>query len=87
MCHRCGTLASGALNGECPVSEADMFSIPFDGPSFVGRRAVVHTDGGLFRGLVRAFDPDGIDLVVELDDGRTRLRHLCCDQVRVVALA
>ena len=64
-----------------------MFSIPFDGPSFIGRRAVVHTDNGLFRGMVRAFGADGIDLLVELADGRTRLRHLGREQVRVVALA
>lgn len=64
-----------------------MFSIPFDGPSFVGRRAVVHTDTGLLRGLVRAFNPDGLDLVVELADGRTRLRHLGREHVRVIALA
>ncbi len=64
-----------------------MFSIPFDGPSFVGRRAVVHTDSGLCHGMVRAFGADGIDLLVELTDGRTRLRHLGREQVRVVALA
>lgn len=64
-----------------------MFSIPFDAPSFIGRRAVVHTDTGVLRGLVRAFSPDGIDLVVELNDGRTRLRHFAQEQVRVVALA
>ena len=64
-----------------------MFSIPFDGPTFVGRRAVVHTDTGLLRGLVRAFTADGVDLVVELADGRTRLRHVGRDHVRVVALA
>ena len=64
-----------------------MFSIPFDAPSFVGRRAVVHTDAGLFRGLVRTFSAEGLDMVVELADGRTRLRHLARDQVRVVALA
>lgn len=64
-----------------------MFSIPFDAPSFVGRRAVVHTDTGLLRGMVRAFSNDGLDLIVELADGRTRLRHLGRDQVRVVALA
>ena len=27
-----------------------MFSIPFDAPSFIGRRAVVHTDTGMLRG-------------------------------------
>lgn len=69
------------------VSEVSMFSIPFDAPNFVGRRAVVHTDKGMLRGLVRDFSAEGMDMVVELADGRTRLRHLCRDQVRVVALA
>ena len=64
-----------------------MFSIPFDAPSFIGRRAVVHTDTGMLRGLVRALSPDGLDIVVELGDGRTRLRHFAHEQVRVVALA
>ncbi len=64
-----------------------MFSIPFDAPSFVGRRAIVHTDNGLLKGMVRTFSTDGLDMVVELADGRTRLRHFARDQVRVVALA
>lgn len=64
-----------------------MFSIPFDAPNLVGRRAVVHTDSGMLRGLVRAFSDDGLDMVIEMADGRTRLRHLCSDQLRVVALA
>ncbi len=64
-----------------------MFSIPFDAPNFVGRRAVVHTDTGLLRGMVRAFSSEGLDMIVELADGRTRLRHFASDQVRVLALA
>lgn len=64
-----------------------MLSIPFDAPSFIGRRAVVHTDAGLLRGIVRALGVDGLDMMVELADGQTRLRHFGADQVRVVALA
>ena len=82
-----GPWEDGPLNGEWPVSEADVFSIPFDGPTFVGRRAVVHTDTGLLRGMVRAFSAEGLDLMVELADGRTRLRHFGSEHVRVVALA
>lgn len=75
------------LNDEHSASEVTVFSIPFDAPSFIGRRAVVHTDSGVLRGLVRAFSPEGLDMVVELADGRTRLRHFGRDQVRVLALA
>lgn len=64
-----------------------MFSIPFDGPSFVGRRAVVHTDVGILRGMVRTFTSEGLDMLVEMADGRTRLRHFGSEEVRVVALA
>lgn len=64
-----------------------MFSIPFDAPSFVGRRAVVHTDKGMRRGMVRALSSEGLDMAVEMADGRTRLRHFARSQVRVVALA
>ncbi len=64
-----------------------MFSIPFDAPNFVGRRAVAHTDAGLIRGMVRAFSSEGLDMIVELADGRTRLRHFGREQVRVLALA
>lgn len=64
-----------------------MLSIPFDGPSFVGRRAVVHTDVGILRGMVRTFTSEGLDMLVEMADGRTRLRHFESEEVRVVALA
>lgn len=64
-----------------------MFSIPFDGPSFVGRRAVIHTDIGILRGTVRTLTSEGLDMIVEMGDGRTRLRHFGSNQVRVVALA
>jgi hypothetical protein len=69
------------------ASEVTVFCIPFDAPNFVGRRAVVHTDTGLLRGMVRTFSSDGLDMIVELADGRTRLRHFAREQVRVVALA
>lgn len=64
-----------------------MLIIPFDGPSFIGQRAVVHTTLGLRRGIVRALGPDGLDLLIESADGRPRLRHFACEDVRVVALA
>ena len=64
-----------------------MFTIPFDGPDLVGKRAVVHTTGGLRRGLVRALGPDGLDIIVELPDGRTRLRHFDISDILVVARA
>lgn len=80
------TIVSGAQR-RAPAIEVTVFSIPFDAPNFVGRRAVVHTDTGMLRGMVRTFSVDGMDMIVELADGRTRLRHLCSDQVRVVALA
>ena len=64
-----------------------MLTIPFDGPSFIGRRAIVHTTSGLRRGIVRTLGPGGLDLIIELADGRTRLRHFERSDIRAIALA
>ena len=51
-----------------------MLQIPFDGPSIEGKRAVVSTTAGLFKGIVMRFDRHGLDLaidgVVKQFDGR-----------------
>lgn len=38
--------------------------IPFDGPDIEGKRAVVCTTLGMFKGIVMRFDRDGLDLAV-----------------------
>ena len=51
-----------------------MLQIPFDGPSIEGKRAVVSTATGMFKGIVMRFDREGLDLaidgVVKQFDGR-----------------
>ncbi len=51
-----------------------MLQIPFDGPSIEGKRAVVLTAAGMFKGIVMRFDREGLDLaidgVVKQFDGR-----------------
>lgn len=42
-----------------------MLVIPFDGPSIEGKRAIVSTARGLFKGIVMRFDSDGLDLAVD----------------------
>ncbi len=64
-----------------------MLRIPFEGPSLVNRRVVASTPGGLHRGIVRALGPEGLDLVEEGPDGRSRLRHFRIDEVLVIAPA
>ncbi len=42
-----------------------MLLIPFDGPPIEGRRAVVSTAAGMFKGIVMRFDRDGVDLAID----------------------
>ena len=52
-----------------PGGEKSMLLIPFDGPSIEGKRAVVSTAAGMFKGIVMRFDRDGLDLAI---DGKVR---------------
>ena len=52
-----------------PGGENPMLLIPFDGPSIEGKRAVVSTAAGMFKGIVMRFDRDGLDLAI---DGKVR---------------
>jgi hypothetical protein len=45
--------------------EGHMLMIPFDGPSIEGKRAVVSTAAGMFKGIVMRFDRDGLDLAID----------------------
>lgn len=45
--------------------EEYMLLIPFDGPSIEGKRAVVSTAAGLFKGIVMRFDREGVDLAID----------------------
>lgn len=49
------------LGGE----EENMLLIPFDGPSIEGKRAVVSTSAGMFKGIVMRFDREGVDLAID----------------------
>lgn len=60
-----------------------MLRIPFDGPSLVGRRAVVHTaDEAVVTGTVVSIGSHGIDLVVSRE-----VCHFDLPDVRAVATA
>ncbi len=60
-----------------------MLRIPFDGPSLVGRRAIVHTtDANVISGTVVSIGSHGIDLVVA-----RQVCHYDLPEVRAVAAA
>lgn len=55
------------FEGKSNSEEGDghMLQIPFDGPSIEGKRAVVSTASGMFKGIVMRFDREGVDLAID----------------------